>query len=228
MEFYTNKALDPKRKKRYKRAELQNYSIFRSNISNNAGLKLERRIAEDGSKKYFIREITAGGLFEQQGFPLEVGDRIVQINDVEIEDFPGLFQIHELIKKEKEITISLLKEDKEKKWLHAKPMQYPGNMDKQVHKEEFQPKSTTYPPPAPAAAAPPVAAPVSHPVTTYPPPAPAAPPVAPGYKPSQPTSAPEQSAEPEPEYTETAEAPPGHDGEAKSCCCDCCTCCTIS
>jgi hypothetical protein len=28
MEFYTNKALDPKRKKRYKCAELQNYSVF--------------------------------------------------------------------------------------------------------------------------------------------------------------------------------------------------------
>jgi hypothetical protein len=175
-------------------------------------LKLERRIAEDGSKKYFIREITPGGLFERQGFPLEVGDRIVEINGVEMEDFPGLFQIHELLKKEEEIIISLLKEEKEKKWLHKKPMQYPGKLDKPVHKEEFQPESMTYPPPAPAGAP----APASYPVTTtdggYEGGGPSS-----GYKPSQPVSAPEPSSEPE--YTETTEAPPASDGEAKSCCC---------
>ena len=149
MEFYTNKALDPKRKKRYTRAELKNYNVVRSTLDNPLGMKIERRIAQDGSKKFFIQELVPGSLIDRQGFDLEVGDRIVELNGYEMDEFPGLYQVNELLKLELDITISLLKEEKEKKWLHAPKTQYAGQLDKPQHEEEFRPESTSYPAPKP-------------------------------------------------------------------------------
>lgn len=149
MEYYTNKALDPNRKKKYTRAELKNYKVSRSNLNNDAGIKLERRISQDGTKKFFIASITPGGLVDRHLPDLEVGDRIIEINGIEMEEFPGLYQVHELIKKEYDITFSLLKEEKEKKWLHAPKKEYAGQLDKPQYEEEFRPESTSYPAPKP-------------------------------------------------------------------------------
>jgi len=150
MEFYTNKALDPHRKKRYTRAELQDYSVFRSNLNNEVGMKIERRIAQDGSKSFFIESISNDGLVARNIPQLEVGDRIIELNGMEMDEFPGLYQVNELLKKEKEITISLLKEEKQKQWMHAPKRDYAGQLDKPEKEDEgFRPASKTYPKPRP-------------------------------------------------------------------------------
>eukprot|EP00980_Cylindrotheca_fusiformis_P017088 scaffold5247_cov130-Cylindrotheca_fusiformis.AAC.7 len=173
MEFYTNKALDKNKKKQYKRSELQNYNVNRTAVTEPSGLVLEMRIDETGKKRYYIKEIVEGSLWhrmnKQYKIPLRVGDRIIEINGVEMEDFPGLYQINDLLKKEAEITVSLLKEEKEKKWLHEAPRQYPGKM---APKEEvFRPEDTVYPPPKPPSAPAPAPKPAGKSPTPSPKPA---------------------------------------------------------
>jgi hypothetical protein len=106
---------------------------------------------ENGQKKFFIKDI--GGVWERMNkkwqdagkSPLRVGDRIIQINGMDMEDFPGLFQINDLLRKEAKITVSLLKEEKQKDFLHAAPMQYPGK--KQETKDVFRPEDKAFPAP---------------------------------------------------------------------------------
>lgn len=109
------------------------------------------RMDETGKKRYYIKEIVDGSLWcrmnKQYKIPLVVGDRIIEINGFEMDDFPGLYQINDLLKKEEKLTISLLKEEKEKKWLHDAPMQYPGKAPPK--KEVFRPEDKVYPPPKP-------------------------------------------------------------------------------
>ncbi|CAJ1957474.1 unnamed protein product [Cylindrotheca closterium] len=189
MDFYLNKALDKEKKKKYKRSELQNYNVNRSTVTEPSGLVLEMRMDESQQKKYFIKEITPDSLFERMNknfkIPLQVGDRVIELNKVELDDFQGLFQMNQALREEKDITISLLKAEKEKRWLHDKPKQYPG---KAPPKEEtFRPENKVYPPPkdfepAPAPAAKPAPAPAAEPTS------PAAP------VPATPTAAPANSS----------------------------------
>lgn len=148
MEFYTNKALDKNKRKQYKRSELQNYNVSRSNTTVSSGMSLEMRIQSDGKKKYFIKAIEEGSVWWRMNskfkIPLLIGDRIIEINGVECEDFPGLYQMNDLLKKEAKITVSLLKEEKQKKWLHDKPMQYPGKLPET--EDVFRPEHKVYPP----------------------------------------------------------------------------------
>lgn len=189
MDFYTNKALDKNKKKQYKRSELQNYNVSRTAVKEPSGLVLEMRMDESGKKKYFIKEITPDSLWERMNakyeIPLQVGDRVIELNKIELEDFQGLFQINQALREEKEITISLLKEEKEKRWLHDKPTQYPGKAP--VKEEEFKPESTAYPAPKDFVAAPapknakkpkPVPKPAPEPAATEPSGTPSAPPPA--------------------------------------------------
>src|SRR6056300_2090120 len=111
MDFYLNKALDKNKRKKYKRSELQNYNVNRSSVTEPSGLVLEQRMDESGQKKYFIKEITPDSLWERMNAkfpkPLQVGDRVIEINKVELEDFQGLFQINQALREEEDITISL-------------------------------------------------------------------------------------------------------------------------
>mmetsp|Transcript_16035 Transcript_16035/g.39257 ORF Transcript_16035/g.39257 Transcript_16035/m.39257 type:complete len:229 (-) Transcript_16035:156-842(-) len=225
MDFYLNKALDKNKKKQYKRSELTNYNVNRSTVTEPSGLVLEMRMDASQQKKYFIKEITPDSLFERMNdnfkIPLQVGDRVIEINKVEMDDFQGLFQMNQALREEENITISLLKEDKEKRWLHDKPMQYAG---KAAPKEEtFRPESKAYPPPkdfdaaapagasAAAAAAPPN--PVSKPAPT---PAPAPTPVPAATPPAAtPESEPNAPAAPVP-ATPTTPAP--SNSSSSSCC----------
>lgn len=212
MDFYLNKALDKNKKKQYKRSELQNYSVSRTTVREPSGLVLEMRMDASGQKKYFIKEITPNSLWErmnaQYEIPLQVGDRVIELNKVELEDFEGLFQINQALREKADITISLLKEEKEKRWLHEKPMQYPGKAPTKAE-DTFRPDNTAYPAPkdfvpepAPAKAKKPKPAPAPEPAPT---------PV-PDAEPPSATPEPASSSAPEP-----AAAPSPSNGS--SCCC---------
>ncbi|KAL3939270.1 MAG: hypothetical protein SGBAC_005971 [Bacillariaceae sp.] len=170
MDFYLNKALDKNKKKKFKRSELQNYNVSRTTVKEPSGLVLEMRMDEAQRKKYFVKEITPDSVWERMNknykIPIQVGDRVIEINKVELEDFQGLFQMNQALREEKEITISLLKEEKEKRWLHEKPTQYPGKV---APKEEtFRPETKVYPPPEDSTVAPPVHASKPPPVAKEP------------------------------------------------------------
>jgi hypothetical protein len=203
MEFYTNIALDKNKKKQYKRSELENYNVSRTVVTEPSGLVLEMRMDESAKKRYYIKEIIQDSVWfrmnKKYKIPLVVGDRIIEINGVEMEDFPGLYQINDLLKKEEKITISLLKEDKEKKWLHEAPAQYPGKAPPK--QEVFRPEHKVYPPPKDSEDKAPSPAPASKPA------------------PKSPAPAPTPAPKPAPVPATPVEEPP----KKEKCCC----CCTI-
>ena len=80
--------------------------VTKADKKQEAGLKLTRR--SDGY--YYVKEIK--GLFKRRNTPLIVGDKMIQLNGVDMDDYGGgLDEMHQVIKKEIKITLCVERQD---------------------------------------------------------------------------------------------------------------------
>jgi PDZ domain len=110
--------------------DLKHCSIQKDNIDTPNGLVIERRA---GTKEYYIKEVTPGGLFQQlHGNRIQEGDRLVKVNGKHVDEFTSLWDINDTLKKSLQLTIHVqrggLHLQPKQEW---KPAEYaPGNPTK--------------------------------------------------------------------------------------------------
>ena len=77
-------------------------------MPNGLVIEMRKKPTEAGStkKEFYVKEVTKGGLFEKiHGTRIQPGDRLVKVNDKQVEDFRSLWDINDYLKKELKITI---------------------------------------------------------------------------------------------------------------------------
>ncbi|KAG7337188.1 hypothetical protein IV203_017393 [Nitzschia inconspicua] len=96
--------------------DLKHCSIQKDNIDTPNGLVIERRA---GTKEYYIKEVTPGGLFQQlHGSRVQAGDRLVKVNGRNVDEFMSLWDINDTLKKSLQLTIHV-----QRSGLHLQPKQ---------------------------------------------------------------------------------------------------------
>ena len=110
-DFFTRKHKDLNKPiPEFRQNDLRHASIRKSSADMPNGLVIEMRKkpTEAGStkKEFYVKEVTKGGLFEKiHGTRIQPGDRLVKVNDKQVEDFRSLWDINDYLKKELKITI---------------------------------------------------------------------------------------------------------------------------
>lgn len=81
--------------------DLRHATITKTGPELDNGLKIEKK-----NKQYFVKEVTPGGLFHQfHADRIQAGDRLVKINDRQVETFASLWDMNDYLRKELKITI---------------------------------------------------------------------------------------------------------------------------
>ena len=86
----------------FRENDLRHASITKSGPEMDTGLKIEKK-----DKKYYIKEVTPGGLFHQfHSEKIHAGDRLVKINGKEVEEqFTSVWDINEYLRTELKIKV---------------------------------------------------------------------------------------------------------------------------
>ncbi|KAL3908178.1 MAG: hypothetical protein SGILL_008582, partial [Bacillariaceae sp.] len=98
------------------------------NVDTPNGLVIERKA---GTKEYYVKEVTQGGLFHQlHASRIQAGDRLVKVNGKSVDkDFMSLWDINNELKKSLKIQIHVKREglhlEKKNEWNAVKPQYTP-------------------------------------------------------------------------------------------------------
>jgi C-terminal processing protease CtpA/Prc len=86
----------------FRENDLRHATITKTSAEMDTGLKIEKK-----DKKYYIKEVTPGGLFHQfHSSKIQAGDRLVKINNQEVEEqFTSVWDINEYLKNTLKIKI---------------------------------------------------------------------------------------------------------------------------
>ena len=82
--------------------DLRHVSITKQTADVPNGLTIEKKA---GTKEYYVKEVDPKGMFGRHGDRIKAGDRIVKINDKQVEEFMSLWDINNFLKKELTIKI---------------------------------------------------------------------------------------------------------------------------
>ena len=110
-DFFTRKHRDLNKPiPEFRKNDLRHASISKSSpdIPNGLIIEMRKKPAEAGStkKEFYVKEVVKGGLFQKiHKDRIKPGDRLVQINEQPVEEFPSLWDINAYLKKELKITI---------------------------------------------------------------------------------------------------------------------------
>ena len=108
--------------------DLRHCSIIKDNIDTPNGLVIERK---EGTKEYYVKEVTPGGLFQQlHGDRIRAGDRLVKVNGKPCDEFMSLWDINNELKKSLKLQIHVKREglhlEKKNEWNAVKPKYTPN------------------------------------------------------------------------------------------------------
>mmetsp|Transcript_16995 Transcript_16995/g.34954 ORF Transcript_16995/g.34954 Transcript_16995/m.34954 type:complete len:349 (-) Transcript_16995:249-1295(-) len=88
----------------FKPGDIITVNVGKSNPKQDAGLKIEGK-----NGKYYVRKVPAGGLFSKT--PVIAGDKILELNDVDSQDYKDANQMKIILRDEQSITIVVLRTD---------------------------------------------------------------------------------------------------------------------
>lgn len=98
--------------------DLRHATINKTNLDQPNGLVIERKA---GSKEFYIKDVPKDGIFYMlHKDRIRAGDRLVKVNDKNVEDFMSLWDINDYLKKQTQITVFVKREglhlEKKSEW----------------------------------------------------------------------------------------------------------------